>query len=108
MKLHLVSSDPLALCRQFELSSFPVVLGRGEAASVKIDDRWLSRTHCELRCEGGSFVVRDLGSKYGTFVNGRRIREATLEPGDELGIGLSKFVARLATTAAEPAVAMLV
>ena len=108
MKLNLVPSDPLALARQLELSSFPVVLGRGEAASVQLDDRWLSRTHCELRCEDGSLVVRDLGSKHGTFVNGQRVSETKLEPGDVLGIGLCKFVAKLDSVAVESADSMLV
>ena len=108
MKVTLVSSDPLTLCRRLELSTFPVVIGRGENARVRIDDRWLSRAHCELRCEDDSLVVRDLGSKHGTFVNGQRISEATLEAGDVLAIGLCKFVATMEAGVPDSAVAALV
>jgi pSer/pThr/pTyr-binding forkhead associated (FHA) protein len=40
----------------------------------------------------GLIYVRDLGSKHGTFVNGARVREAILYPGDHLQIGLFDFV----------------
>ena len=51
--------------------------------------------------DDGVLVVRDLGSKYGTFVNGRQIAEALLLPGDMLSVGLSNFVAVYAPPAAE-------
>lgn len=107
MKVNLVSSDPLALCRLLELSTFPVVIGRGEVATVRIDDRWLSRAHCELRCENDVLVVRDLGSKHGTFVNGQRISEARLESGDVLAIALCHFVATMEANVPDSAVAVL-
>ena len=58
-----------------------------------LDDRWVSRRHWEVVDEEGVLVVRDLGSKYGTFVNGRPISQAALLPGDMLSVGLSNFVA---------------
>ena len=47
----------------------------------------VSRRHAELMREGDRFVIRDLGSLNGTFVNRRRIESAVLEDDDELQIG---------------------
>lgn len=73
---------------------FPSDIGRGDDVSVRIDDRWLSRRHCRLELEDGVLTVRDLGSRHGTFVNGRSVTHCRLLPGDQLSIGLSHFVAQ--------------
>jgi pSer/pThr/pTyr-binding forkhead associated (FHA) protein len=93
VKLKLLCQDPLASPRELTLDRFPIELGRGEAAGVRIDDRWLSRRHCELREEAGTIVIRDLNSRHGTFINGQPVGESPLRPGDELCIGLSHFIA---------------
>ncbi|MEJ7585907.1 MAG: FhaA domain-containing protein [Acidimicrobiales bacterium] len=84
--------DPVALT-----GSHPVVLGRGAAATIDLGDPSVSRRHCELHLDAGTWVVDDLGSANGTTVNGRRIDKATaLHPGDELGLGggAVRFVAQ--------------
>ena len=94
MKVKLVCQDPLASPREITLDQFPVEIGRGNSAGVRIDDRWTSRRHCELQDADGRILVRDLGSRHGTFVNGQPVAEKTLLlPGDELCVGLSHFVA---------------
>lgn len=70
------------------------MLGRGAEATTRLDDRWLSRRHCELVVTEGLLKVRDLDSKHGTYVNGERVREAVLYPGDHLQIGLCDFTLR--------------
>ena len=93
MKIKLLCQNALASPREITIDRFPIELGRGASAGVRIDDRWLSRRHCELSLDGGNVVVRDLGSSHGTFVNGHRLASArTLAEGDELQIGLSHFV----------------
>jgi pSer/pThr/pTyr-binding forkhead associated (FHA) protein len=94
VKLRLLCRDPLAPQPEILIESFPVVLGRGAEASVRIDDRWLSRRHCRLEIAGGTVQVRDLGSRHGTYVNGQLVRECQLLPGDELCIGLTHYVAK--------------
>ena len=73
----------------FSLSHLPVLLGRADEADVRVKDQWVSRRHCQLDLRDGVLVVRDLGSKHGTWVNHRRVEEATVLPGDELNIGVT-------------------
>jgi DNA-binding response OmpR family regulator len=62
-------------------------VGRWEDNDVVIDDRWVSRYHAQVRREGEQYVVQDLGSKNGTFVNGRRITApAILSDGDQIQV----------------------
>lgn len=56
----------------------PVVVGRDPSCDVVVDDPEVSSTHCELRAEGPGVLIRDLGSKNGTFVSAIRIREVIL------------------------------
>ena len=93
VKIKLLCASALASPREITIDRFPIVLGRGVAVGVRIDDRWLSRRHCELASDGPVVSVRDLGSSHGTYVNGKRISAVTvLAEGDELQIGLSHFI----------------
>ncbi|WP_425619358.1 FHA domain-containing protein [Anatilimnocola sp. NA78] len=95
MKLRLISQDPLASPREIVLEHFPADIGRGVDVSLRIDDRWISRRHCQLNVEGNELLVRDLGSRHGTYVNGQPIDQARLLPGNELCLGLSHFLVDL-------------
>jgi pSer/pThr/pTyr-binding forkhead associated (FHA) protein len=97
--IKLVCQDHLASPREIVVERFPIDLGRGEDAGLRIDDRWLSRRHCRLDMVDGVLTVRDLGSRHGTFINGENVRECKLLPGDELCIGLSHFVAEYESSA---------
>ena len=77
------------------LNKYPVLLGRSESADVRLDDRWLSRNHCEIDITDGELIIRDLGSKHGTYVNESQIDETTIESGDELRIGITRFVVEI-------------
>lgn len=73
----------------FSLTHLPVLLGRAEEADVRVEDQWVSRRHCQLDQRDGVLMVRDLGSKHGTWVNHQRVDEAPILPGDELEIGIT-------------------
>jgi transcriptional regulator of acetoin/glycerol metabolism len=62
-------------------------LGRDEGADIVLPVTAVSRKHAEVRREGGRFVVRDLGSRNGTLVNGHPVTEADIEPLDEIRVG---------------------
>jgi two-component system cell cycle response regulator len=63
------------------------VLGRGKECQVRIDDGGASRTHARITDAGGRYVLEDMGSTNGTFVDGRRIERAELKSGDRIHMG---------------------
>ena len=67
----------------------PIRLGRGgDALGVGVlSDGRISRQHLEVQRDGEEVVIRDVSSRNGTFVNGQRVHEAVLQPGDVLEIG---------------------
>lgn len=71
-------------------------IGRGDLANepceIELADPFVSARHARVERRGSSFVVRDLGSRNGTFLNGARVTESTLTLGDKLKIGESVFV----------------
>ncbi len=88
MKTELIAEKGKILSRAFQLGPDQCVcLGRGEDADIQILDAGLSRQHCTLTREGDHFVLRDLGSRNGCWVNGIRIKESTLKAGDKVQLG---------------------
>jgi pSer/pThr/pTyr-binding forkhead associated (FHA) protein len=91
MSAFLVPLDP-GLCL-IPLEKAIVLIGRQADCDVSLThSRKVSRKHCCVAQVNTSFVVRDLGSTNGVFVNGSRVRkEAGLSLGDELAIGDVRF-----------------
>lgn len=71
------------------------VFGRGAEANVRIPDPGVSRKHCEVRIEGGVIRVKDLGSSNGTYVNQKKVTEATVKANDLVSVGPFVFVVRV-------------
>jgi pSer/pThr/pTyr-binding forkhead associated (FHA) protein len=64
------------------------VLGRSAQVDVPLEDNNASRQHCQVRKWAGKYVVEDLQSKNGTFVNGEKIvKERELADGDLIALG---------------------
>ncbi len=72
---------------RFLLDAERTVAGRSTQADIFLDDVTVSRKHAEFVREGSHFVVRDIGSLNGTYVNRQRIDSAALRSGDEVQIG---------------------
>ena len=71
-----------------ELSDNRVLLiGRASSCDLHLSDTLSSRRHCWIECRERKFYVRDGGSRNGTFLNGRRVSEAELMPGDQILVG---------------------
>jgi hypothetical protein len=68
-----------------------LLVGRSRDCDLVLDDPNVSRRHMELRRDRVGWVAVDLGSTNGVMVNGRRIDEAPLEPGDEIAVGVSRL-----------------
>ena len=64
-----------------------VVLGRSRDCDIQVNDSNVSRRHAELRQEGNSYWIVDLGSTNGMEVNGRRVKRAKLNDGDKITLG---------------------
>jgi hypothetical protein len=64
-----------------------VLVGRSPDADVVVDDDTASRIHCEITWEDDAFVLRDLGSRNGTWLNGMRVREIYLSRETQIGVG---------------------
>lgn len=69
-----------------------LVLGREPSSHFVIADRSVSKRHAELERCGAGWVIRDLDSRNGTRVNGWRVEEQRLRPGDTVELGGSAFV----------------
>jgi hypothetical protein len=68
-----------------------VTAGREPDSDLFLDDVTVSRQHAELRRMTGGWLLRDVGSLNGTYVNRQRIEEVALAPGDEVQIGKYRF-----------------
>ena len=79
----------------FSLAQGSVSIGRDSANDLCINDHRLSRQHCLLSTQDTNFIIRDLGSKNGTFVNGVPVTEQHLNHGDQITIGDSVLVFQL-------------
>ena len=71
-----------------ELAKDVVTLGRDVSNDIVINDAEVSRNHARLTAQSGSYLMEDLASTNGTFVNGQRlIGPKLLNPGDVIGLG---------------------
>jgi hypothetical protein len=71
----------------YVLSSSLTNIGRHADSDISLDDITVSRRHCEIMSENSRFIVRDVGSLNGTYVNQKRVDVIELTQGDELQIG---------------------
>lgn len=73
--------------QRFLLEETLVGLGRVAGNAIQLRDTEVSRKHAVLEQSGEAFVLRDLNSSNGTFVNGKRVHEKQLETGDRVQMG---------------------
>jgi len=91
--------------RVYELTKEVVSIGRESNNDVIVPDGAMSRNHCQLRRQGNGYVVQDLGSRNGTFVNQERIAAARpLRVGDTIRIGQTSIRIEDNAPAAAPSV----
>ncbi len=88
--------------RTYELKVDKTTIGRLEDNSVQIAEPSVSSHHCEVHLKGSDVFIKDLNSTNGTIINGEKISEASLKPGQLLRLGNVEFrlEADSATTAA--------
>lgn len=77
---------------RYVLDSDRTLAGRHPESDIFLDDVTVSRRHAEIQRTPAGYVVRDVGSLNGTYVNRQRIDEAALNQGDEVQIGKFRLV----------------
>jgi Nif-specific regulatory protein len=83
-------------------SKFPLAgvlsIGRNSTNSICLDDASVSPDHCRISCENERFLLTDMDSDSGTFVNGIPVKQRVLSPGDEIAVGNSLFLFEMERT----------
>jgi pSer/pThr/pTyr-binding forkhead associated (FHA) protein len=68
-----------------------LMLGRGSQSAYQVTDPTVSRSHCQLLCEGEQVTAICKGGSGGTLINGKKITKQTLKPGDVLQVGATQL-----------------
>ena len=86
-KCQLVLVDGPARGKKFTLNKNSLTVGKREGNDVVVPDKTVSRNHIEIEYTADSFILKDLDSTNGTFLNGSRVKHAYLSPGDLIRVG---------------------
>src|SRR5258708_4161682 len=78
--------------RLYENIATPLTVGRKEGNAIRLNDERVSRVHAKIHEERGHFVLTDLNSMNGTYVNDQPVRTHVLRAGDQVAIGRTKLV----------------
>src|SRR5437868_4885324 len=84
--VYIYPTGPLMGSR-YALGESPIVIGRGDDCTIRIDDHTVSRRHARVAPAGDGFCAADLASTNGTFVNNLPVTQRPLDDGDYLRVG---------------------
>lgn len=85
----LVLVEPTGARREVPISAFPFRIGRQAGNELTLHDSRISRQQAQILTDNGSFVLEDMGSRHGTFVNGQKITRRELHAKDVVDFGMS-------------------
>jgi pSer/pThr/pTyr-binding forkhead associated (FHA) protein len=71
-------------------------IGRSPSNDIVLKESKISRQHASINFHNGNYVLVDLKSSNGVYVNGKKVEEAALKDGDEVSVGSFKFQFNLA------------
>jgi two-component system cell cycle response regulator len=77
--------------RRYFLDRPEQIIGRSESANIQVDQDSISRQHCKILNQSGRFMLHDMGSTNGTFVNDDPVEERELRDGDVIRLGQTIF-----------------
>lgn len=99
MKAQLVIIDGKQKGRTIDLTEPVFLIGRGERCHLRPSSGLVSREHAEFAIKGNSLIVRDMGSRNGTLVNGKALTDSrALKDGDQVQVGPLTFAVSLQGT----------
>ncbi len=82
------------IVQEFILNARSVVIGRDQPNGIELFKETISRAHAQITNENGIYVIYDLNSTNGTFVNDRRIQRCILKDGDRINLGGETLIFR--------------
>jgi phosphoserine phosphatase RsbU/P len=85
----LVVVEPNGTRREVQISSFPFRIGRQADNELTLRDSRISRQQAQITTDNGAFVIEDMGSRHGTFVNGEKILRRELKANDRIDFGMN-------------------
>ncbi len=91
LAVKLVFQKGAANVEEFLIEKDEVIIGRGSVCDIILNDKKSSRRHSAIRRSGMSFIIKDLESGNGTYVNGVKIQEHELSGDDVIKIGSTEF-----------------
>lgn len=91
MSNSLLISQGLEQGKRYLLDAAELRIGRDESCDICIQDIEASRKHCRISRQGDRYLITDLNSSNGTFVNGKRIENLPLASGDQIRIGSTEI-----------------
>ena len=83
----LVVVDPNGRRKRVPVDPIPFLIGRQPESHLILRDSRVSRAHARIVVEDGAYVLEDMGSRHGTFVNGKRLQRKVLENSDRIEFG---------------------
>jgi eukaryotic-like serine/threonine-protein kinase len=101
-KLHITLPD--GRTQEAVLPGYPVIIGKATGNDIVINDSGVSRQHATLRLQNGEYVISDLGSLNGVYVNGRKVTQddaQLLRDGDKIQLGRVKIIFNLEEVATD-------
>lgn len=78
----------------YDLECDEILIGRHAMADIRIQDMSVSRYHAMLNVTDGKWMITDIGSKSGVFVNGEPVRHVRLYEGDVITLGSRSLIFR--------------
>jgi pSer/pThr/pTyr-binding forkhead associated (FHA) protein len=91
MTLNTTSTNALEMAKHVNLQEGAISIGRAEDNDLHIQDKTVSAHHARIFTYLDASYIEDLGSKNGTYLNGKRIQKHTLHIGDVIKVGRLEF-----------------
>jgi phosphoserine phosphatase RsbU/P len=85
----LVVVEPNGSRREVQITAFPFRIGRQTGNELTLRDSRISRQQAQITAINGGFVLEDMGSRHGTFVNGEKVVRCELKPKDRIDFGMA-------------------
>ena len=85
----IVVIEPSGVRRDVPLNASPFRIGRQAGNELTLRDSRISRQQAQILSENGGWILEDMGSRHGTFVNGEKVLKHELQPRDKIDFGMA-------------------